>query len=106
VLRGHRPAVRLRRRQSHHLREPLRSSLAGVAFEFYSGGPYPTAYDGALFFADYSRDCVWAMFRGGNNLPNPASVINFVMPAANPVDLQISPAGELFYADFTRRRGR
>jgi glucose/arabinose dehydrogenase len=76
------------------------SSIAGVAFEFYSGGPYPTAYDGALFFADYSRDCVWAMFRGGNNLPNPGSVINFVMPAANPVDLQISPAGELFYADF------
>ena len=23
--------------------------------------PYPAAYDGALFFADYSRDCIWVM---------------------------------------------
>jgi glucose/arabinose dehydrogenase len=29
------------------------SSVAGVAF--YTGGPFPNSYDGALFFADYSR---------------------------------------------------
>ena len=33
-------------------------------------GRSPTAYDGALFFADYSRDCIWVMFPGGNGLPD------------------------------------
>ena len=33
---------------------------------FYSGGPYPPAYDGALFFADRARRCIWAMLRNGS----------------------------------------
>jgi glucose/arabinose dehydrogenase len=76
------------------------SSIAGLAFEFYSGGPYPAAYDGAMFFADYSRDCIWAMRKDANGLPAPGLLEAFVAPAANPVDIQISPGGELFYADF------
>jgi glucose/arabinose dehydrogenase len=76
------------------------SSIAGLSFEFYSGGPYPSAYDGALFFADYSRDCIWVMKKGANGLPAPGLLENFVAPAANPVDVQISPSGELFYVDF------
>jgi glucose/arabinose dehydrogenase len=76
------------------------SSIAGLSFEFYSGGPYPSSYDGALFFADYSRDCIWVMKKGANGLPAPGLLENFVAPAANPVDVQISPGGELFYADF------
>lgn len=32
------------------------SSAAGLSF--YTGGPYPADFDGALFFADYSRDCI------------------------------------------------
>ena len=39
---------------------------------FYQGGPFPDSYDGALFFADYSRDCIWAMQKGTNGLPDPA----------------------------------
>ena len=74
------------------------TSLSGLAF--YRGGPYPAAYDGALFFADYSRDCIWAMRAGGNGLPNPNDVITFVAPATNPVGLEIGPGGDLFYADF------
>jgi glucose/arabinose dehydrogenase len=76
------------------------SSLAGIAFSFYQGGPYPASYDGALFFADYSRDCIWAMRKDANGVPAPGLLETFVGPAANPVDLQVSPAGELFYADF------
>ena len=98
LLRGRRPPVGLRRRQPEHLREPLRgrpgrgdgarttprttartvvpgetcptggSSAAGIAF--YDGGNYP-GYAGALFFADYSRDCIWAMLAGANGLPDP-----------------------------------
>jgi PKD repeat protein len=74
------------------------SSTAGIAF--YPGGPFPDAYDGALFFADYSRDCIWVMFPGGNGLPNPSSRATFQAPAANPVDLQVGPDGALYYADF------
>jgi len=77
------------------------SSLSGLSFQFYSGGPYPPQYDGALFFADYSRNCIWVMTRGTGGVPERASVTSFVAPAAAPVDLQLSPAGELFYADFT-----
>jgi glucose/arabinose dehydrogenase/PKD repeat protein len=35
------------------------SSVSGLAF--YNGGSYPASYNGALFFADYSRSCIWAM---------------------------------------------
>ena len=38
------------------------SSIAGLAF-YDAAANYPAAYDGALFFADYSRDCIWAMRR-------------------------------------------
>ncbi len=75
------------------------SAIAGVAVQFYSGSAYPSKYDGALFFADYSRKCIWAMTNGTNGTPNPASIENFAVAAAGPVDLQISPAGELFYVD-------
>ena len=74
------------------------SSVSGIAF--YEGGPYPASYDGALFFADYSRDCIWVMKADASGLPAPGLLESFVAPAANPVDVQISPAGELFYADF------
>ena len=33
---------------------------------------FPAAYQGALFFADYSRDCIWAMRKvGGNPIRHP-----------------------------------
>jgi glucose/arabinose dehydrogenase len=79
------------------------SSLSGLAF--YGGGNYPADYDGALFFADYARDCIWAMQRDGTgSLPSPSKVKNFVTGAANPVDIEIGPSGDasgdLFYVDF------
>jgi glucose/arabinose dehydrogenase len=74
------------------------SSIAGLAF--YPAGPFPDAYDAALFFADYSRDCIWVMFAGVNGLPDPATRTTFQAPAANPVALQVGPDGNLYYADF------
>jgi glucose/arabinose dehydrogenase/PKD repeat protein len=75
------------------------SSVSGLAF--YKGGPYPDAYDGALFFADYSRNCVWVMKKGANGLPDPAKRSTLVAGAAAPVELQIGPNGDLFYVDLT-----
>ena len=77
------------------------SSTAGVAFYPAAGGPYPAAYRGALFFADYTRDCIWVMRAGANGLPDPANRATFAAQASNPVDLEVNPAtGELWYADF------
>lgn len=74
------------------------SSVTGVAF--YTGGAYPTSYNGSLFFADHSRNCIWVMNKGANGLPDPNSIGVFVAGAANPVDLEIGPGGDLFYVDF------
>ena len=73
------------------------SSISGLAF--YAGGSYPSGYDGALFFADHTRNCIWAMFPGSNGLPDPNHIQTFVEGAANPVDLEIGPGGDLFYVD-------
>ena len=74
------------------------SSVSGLAF--YKTGAYPDDYDDALFFADYARDCIWVMKSGANGLPASATRATFVAPAANPVDIQIGPNGDLFYVDF------
>jgi PKD repeat protein len=77
------------------------SSVAGLDFEFAGQtNPYPAAYDDALFFADYSRDCIWVMQKGGNGLPAPGQILTFVAGAANPVGLETNSGGDLFYADF------
>ncbi|MFO0701018.1 MAG: PQQ-dependent sugar dehydrogenase [Nitrospira sp.] len=75
------------------------SSITGLAFNESSS--YPAEYNGALFFADYSRNCIWAMFAGANGLPDPARRATFVANAAAPVHLQIGPDGDLFYVDLT-----
>ncbi len=77
------------------------SSIAGLQFEFSADqNSYPADYDGALFFADYSRDCIWAMPKGVDGKPSPGLVRSFVSGASNPVNLQIGPGGDLFYVDF------
>ena len=73
------------------------SSTTGITF--YTGGNYPSSYNGALFFADYARQCIWYMPTGANGLPDPTQIKPFVVPAASPVDLEIGPNGDLFYAD-------
>ena len=73
------------------------SALSGMAF--YTGGAYPDRFDGALFFADYARNCIWAMLPNGSGVPDPANVEVFESPSSFPADLAIGPGGDLFYAD-------
>jgi glucose/arabinose dehydrogenase len=79
------------------------SSVTGVAF--YQGGSYPAIYNGALFFADHSRNEIWAMLTGTNGLPDPARIQSLVGvdstggAAGHPVDLKIGPGGDLYYVD-------
>jgi uncharacterized repeat protein (TIGR01451 family) len=73
------------------------SSISGLAF--YGTGSYPPNYEGALFFADYSRQCVWVMFPDAQGKPVASTRATFIAGAATPVDLQIGPGGDLYYAD-------
>ncbi|HJQ95326.1 MAG TPA: PQQ-dependent sugar dehydrogenase, partial [Acidimicrobiia bacterium] len=72
------------------------SSISGLAF--YGGGPYPAQFDNALFFADFTRGCIWTMFPGANGLPSP-STIDLFATAAPSVGLEIGPNGDLFSVD-------
>ena len=74
------------------------SVVSGIGF--YGGTSYPSAYRGALFFADHSRECIWEMPLGANGEPDPTRVQPFVNEAANPVDIQSGPNGDLYYVDF------
>jgi PKD repeat protein len=75
------------------------SSIAGTSFAFASGGSYPAEYRSALFFADYTRRCIWAIPVGTNGLPDISKRRTFVGGAAQPVDVQVGPGGDLFYVD-------
>ena len=72
---------------------------------FYTGGSnYPASYNNALFFADYSRQCMWVMFPGADGNPDPATRAPFASSAQFPVDLQIGPDGNLYYVDIAGGR--
>ena len=75
------------------------SSIAGLAF--YTTGGYPMAFEGALFFADYARKCIWAMLPDSSGTPDPAQVVTFGQGlAGGAVHLEIGPGGDIFYVDF------
>ncbi|MGC4806178.1 PQQ-dependent sugar dehydrogenase [Micromonospora sp. DT233] len=76
------------------------SSVGGLAFHPASGGNYPAAYRGALFFSDYSRNCIWAMLPDApGGLPVAANRQTFAAAASSPVDLATGPGGDLYYVD-------
>jgi glucose/arabinose dehydrogenase/PKD repeat protein len=85
------------------------SSSTGIAFYPAGGGPYPASYNGAAFFADYSRRCIWAMLPSTpGGLPSSTNIRTFASSAASPVDLELGPGNELYYVDLagTVRRFR
>jgi glucose/arabinose dehydrogenase len=71
------------------------SSITGIAF--YHGGNYPSSYNGALFFADHTRNCIWVAKVGSNGLPDMSNVQMFDSAPDLPVDLQVGPGGDLYY---------
>ncbi len=76
------------------------SSTTGLAFYPQAGGSFPASYQGGLFFADHSRNCIWFAPKGGNGQPDFSAREAFLEGAANPVDLTVGPGGDLFYVDF------
>jgi glucose/arabinose dehydrogenase len=74
------------------------SSISGMAF--YVDGPYPANYQGALFFADYSRACIYIIKKGGDGEPDLSTRTAFAVDATDPVDLEIGPGGDLYFVDY------
>jgi glucose/arabinose dehydrogenase len=73
-------------------------SVSGLAFMPANSVSYPAEYRRALFFADYSRGCIWVVPAAANGSPDFAQLRVFAS-AASPVDLQIGPGNDLFYVD-------
>jgi glucose/arabinose dehydrogenase len=79
---------------------PIENGSAISGSTLYEEGPFPDAYDGALFFADSVRGCVYVMFPGADGRPDPTTIVPFVHesdPYAG-VDVQVGPDGALYYA--------
>jgi hypothetical protein len=73
--------------------------MSGLAFTPLASS-FPDRYDGALFFADYSRKCIWVMLdANGDGVPDASQVELFVEAAADPAELQFGPNGDLYYVD-------
>ncbi|HEX6601391.1 MAG TPA: PKD domain-containing protein, partial [Solirubrobacterales bacterium] len=57
------------------------SSITGLGFYQASlasqGDPFPPGYNGALFFVDYARGCIWAILPGASGAPDPANAVAF-----------------------------
>jgi hypothetical protein len=71
-------------------------SSAG-ALTFYETGRYPHEYDGALFFSDYSRQCMWVMYPDLGGAVDAGSIELFRDDVGLIVDLKTGPGGDLFY---------
>jgi PKD repeat protein/glucose/arabinose dehydrogenase len=71
------------------------SSVAGLAF--YTGPTFPARYRDGLFFADYSRSCIWFMPKGANGLPDPSQRESFASGMTGIVNLVQGPDGSLYY---------
>jgi len=75
------------------------SSISGLTFT-PPGSTLPAEFDGALFFSDFARNCIWVMKRSGAALPSTSNIRTFRGGAAGPVDIEFGPGNDLFYADF------
>ena len=82
------------------------SAISG--FAFYGEGPFPPSYQGAMFFSDSVRGCIYAMFPGSDGRPDPSTVTTF-MTHSDPysgVDLEVGPDGDLYYSSlYTEKEG-
>lgn len=80
----------------------MSSSITGLAFyQGASGGSvaYPSTYQGALFFVDYSRNCLGVLLAGAGGVPDPTTMAQVASGLSHPVDLLTGPGGDLYYVD-------
>ncbi|MDX6626259.1 MAG: hypothetical protein QOE56_1248, partial [Solirubrobacterales bacterium] len=73
------------------------SAISGNVF--YGAGPFPPEYDGAFFFADSVRGCIYVMRAGKDGEPDPATTTAFLTKGGRypGIDLEVGPEGDLYY---------
>jgi glucose/arabinose dehydrogenase len=85
------------------------SSVAGLFFYDATGVDpavvLPEKYQGALFFTDASRGCIWTMEEGADGQPDPATIENFLVHESGdslftPVEIVQGPDGALYVPNF------
>jgi len=74
------------------------SAIGGVSF--YEGEQFPAKYEGALFFSDAVRGCMYVMFPGEDGRPDPLTTERFMREGQiyPGVDIEEGPDGALYYA--------
>lgn len=73
------------------------AAITGMAL--YRDTAFPAAYEGALFFADSVRGCVYVMFPDENGEPDPTTTTVFASDAGvyPAIDIEVGPGGNLYY---------
>lgn len=81
------------------------SAFSGLTF--YDGGAFPASYEGALFFADSVRGCIYVMFPGEDGRPDPSTVAPFLSDAGPypGIDIEVGPDGNLYYVSIVTEAG-
>ncbi len=77
-------------------------AISGLAINRSGFGP--NSLDGALFFSDFTRDCIWYLPAGGNGQPNPNNATLFASGVGAIVDLEFGPDGNLYAVDIGQDR--
>ena len=72
----------------------------------YAGARTRAEYDGALFFADRSRRCIWAMLRSLGDAARPGLDPDLRGQRRQPVDLQVGPTATCSTPTSTAGRSR
>lgn len=79
---------------------PSEAGWAVAGLDIYHGSAFPPAYDGALFFTDAVRGCIYVMMPGGDGRPDPLTTTTFMSGQGSyaGVDVETGPEKNLFYA--------
>lgn len=78
---------------------PSEAGWAVSGLDFYDGSAFPSAYHGALFFADAVRGCIYVMMPGADGRPDPLTTTTFMSDAGaySGVNVETGPEGDLYY---------
>jgi glucose/arabinose dehydrogenase len=81
------------------------SSASGAitSVAFHTGGNWPAKYDGALFFSDYVRNCIYTVLPGADGKPDATRVERFASGFATGnggvVSMEQGPGNDLYLVD-------
>ncbi|HZO05949.1 MAG TPA: PQQ-dependent sugar dehydrogenase [Solirubrobacterales bacterium] len=84
------------------------NGAALAAMDVYRGGKFPARYEGALFFADTVRGCIWVMYPDEHDgRPDPETTELFLGEGTNfpGIDIHTGPEGNLYYLTFDANDG-